>query len=330
MTAPNATHTRPHIAVVGAGAWGIALACAAARNGADVTLWMRGPVPKDTRNLPRLPDISVPDNITLTNDFPHTADVVLLVTPVQASRHISEKLEQVLAPNIPIITCCKGMEATTGLLPLDVLAQTMPGRPSCVLSGPNFAIEVAQDLPAAATLACTDFALAQKLAALLSTPTLRLYASDDVTGVQLAGATKNVIAIGAGITIGAGLGENARAALITRAVVEIGRLAEAMGGRASTLTGLSGMGDLILTCTGRGSRNYSLGLELGTGFKLSRILAARTTVAEGVLTAPTLREQAAKLGVATPIIDTVAQLLSGEITPDQARTLLLDRPPTVE
>ncbi|GBR51978.1 glycerol-3-phosphate dehydrogenase [Neokomagataea thailandica NBRC 106555] len=330
MTAHPATQTRPHVAVVGAGAWGIALACAAARNDADVTLWMRGPVPQGTRNLPRLPDITVPDTITLTNELPRSADVVLLVTPVQSSRHISERLEAVLEPGVPVITCCKGMEATTGLLPLDVLAQTMPGRPAGVLSGPNFAIEVAQDLPAAATLASADLTLAQNLVALLSTPTFRLYASDDVTGVQLAGATKNVIAIGAGITIGAGLGENARAALITRAVVEIGRLAEAMGGRAATLTGLSGMGDLILTCTGRGSRNYSLGLELGTGFKLSRILAARTTVAEGVLTAPTLRDHAAKLGVATPIIDTVAQLLAGEITPDQARSLLLDRPPTIE
>lgn len=328
MTTP--TETRPHIAIIGAGAWGIALACAMARSEAAVTLWMRTTPPQDTRTLPRLPDIALPDNVTFTNVFPAMADVALLVTPVQTSRDISQKLEHHLAPGVPVVSCSKGMEASTGLLPLDILAETMPNRPVAVMSGPNFAIEVARNLPAAATLASTDLALAQALVSLLSTPNYRLYASDDSIGVQLAGAAKNVIAIGAGIAIGAELGENARAALITRAVVEIGRLAEAMGGRANTLTGLSGMGDLILTCTGRGSRNYSLGLELGTGFRLSQILATRTTVAEGVLTAPALRDCAARLGVAAPIINTVARLLTHDITPDQARTLLLDRPLTNE
>lgn len=322
--------TCPHIAVIGAGAWGTALACATAATDADVTLWMRNPVPPGTRTLPRLPDITLPDNVTTTSDFPRSADVVLLVTPVQTARDVSTRLQAVLDPAVPVVTCCKGLEQATSLLPLDVLAETMPDRPTGVLSGPNFAIEVAKGLPAAATLACTDLALAQKLTALLNTSSFRLYASDDAAGVQLAGAAKNVIAIGAGITIGAGLGENARAALITRAVAEIGRLAEATGGRATTLAGLAGMGDLILTCTGRGSRNYSVGLELGEGRPLADILASRTTVAEGVLTAPALLALARQHNVRVPIIETVTRLLNDGVSIEEARHLLLDRPPTRE
>lgn len=322
--------TRPHIAVIGAGAWGTALACATAATGADVTLWMRNPVVPETRTLPRLPDIILPENVIITGDFPRSADVALLVTPVQTARDVSTRLQSILDPTVPVVTCCKGLEQTTSLLPLDVLAETMPNRPTGVLSGPNFAIEIAKGLPAAATLACADLVLAQSLTALLNTSTFRLYASDDAAGVQLAGAAKNVIAIGAGITIGAGLGENARAALITRAVAEIGRLAEATGGRASTLAGLAGMGDLILTCTGRGSRNYSVGLELGEGRPLADILASRTTVAEGVLTAPALLALARRHNVRVPIIETVTRLLNEGVSIEEARHLLLDRPPTRE
>ncbi|MBS1098472.1 NAD(P)-dependent glycerol-3-phosphate dehydrogenase, partial [Gluconobacter sphaericus] len=283
-----------------------------------------------TRSLPRLPDITLPENVTITGDFPRSADVVLLVTPVQTARDVSTRLQTELNPAVPVLTCCKGLEQATSLLPLDVLAQTMPNRPTGVLSGPNFAIEIAKGLPAAATLACADLTLAQKLTALLNTSSFRLYASDDSAGVQLAGAAKNVIAIGAGITIGAGLGENARAALITRAVAEIGRLAEATGGRASTLAGLAGMGDLILTCTGRGSRNYSVGLELGEGHPLADILASRTTVAEGVLTAPAMLALARRHNVRVPIIETVTRLLNDGVSIEEARHLLLDRPPTRE
>ncbi|MBS1084885.1 NAD(P)H-dependent glycerol-3-phosphate dehydrogenase, partial [Gluconobacter sphaericus] len=282
------------------------------------------------RSLPRLPDITLPENVTITGDFPRSADVGLLVTPVQTARDVSTRLQTELDPAVPVVTCCKGLEQATSLLPLDVLAQTMPNRPTGVLSGPNFAIEIAKGLPAAATLACADLTLAQKLTALLNTSSFRLYASDDAAGVQLAGAAKNVIAIGAGITIGAGLGENARAALITRAVAEIGRLAEATGGRASTLAGLAGMGDLILTCTGRGSRNYSVGLELGEGRPLADILASRTTVAEGVLTAPAMLALARRHNVRVPIIETVTRLLNDGVSIEEARHLLLDRPPTRE
>ncbi|OAG74876.1 protein GpsA [Gluconobacter japonicus] len=324
------TMTGRHIAVIGAGAWGTALACAAARTGARVTLWMRSPVAPEVRELPRLPGIRLPDTVHVTGEFPTQADLVLLVVPVQTARQVSAALEQSLAPGIPVITCCKGLEKGTSLLPLDVLTETMPGRPTAVLSGPNFAIEVAQGLPAAATLASADLSLAQHLASQLNSSSFRLYASQDTAAVQLAGAAKNVVAIGAGIVIGAGLGENGRAALITRAVAEIARLAEALGGRASTLAGLSGVGDLILTCTGRGSRNYSLGVELGEGRSLADILASRTTVAEGVLTAPALVALAQSLNVQVPIIETVTHLLSEKLTIDEARSLLLDRPPTVE
>lgn len=320
----------PSIAVIGAGAWGTALACCCAGVAAEVLLWMRTPVAEGVRILPRLPDVTLPDNIHITGAMPANADVALIVVPTQTLRNVSTRLEAALAPGIPVIVCCKGLESKTSLLPLEILAQTMPGRPTAVLSGPNFAIEVAHGLPAAATLAARDLELARTIAAKLNTTSLRLYASGDPTGVQLAGAAKNVIAIGTGIAIGAGLGENARAALITRAVVEIGRLAEAIGGKASTIAGLSGVGDLILTCTGASSRNYSLGLELGAGRKLANILAERSTVAEGVTTAPAILALARNHNVDTPIIETVARLLAGEFSPAEARNLLLDRPPTLE
>lgn len=316
----------PHIAVIGAGAWGIALACASARAGARVTLWSRSPVLAGCRNLPRLPAITLPEAITVTSDLPKDADVTLLVVPMQTLRQITPRL----LGQSPLIACCKGLELGTGDLPLDILQQTQPDRPHAVLSGPNFAIEVAMGAPAAATIAAPSLDDAHRYVEQLSSPSFRLYASDDPIGVQIAGAAKNVVAIGAGIAIGAGLGENARAALITRAIVEIGRLAAAMGGRPATISGLSGLGDLILTCTGAGSRNYSLGLELGRGTSLAEILATRSTVAEGVATAPALAARAKALGIAMPITETVSAFLAGEIDLAQARRFLLERPITVE
>lgn len=322
--------TRPsHITIIGAGAWGTALACSMAQI-ANVELWARKPFPPGTRHMPRLPDVELPKNVTITNTLPTRADIVLLVVPTQALRDISLELTKDLPTNIPIVTCCKGMEQGTFSLPLEVLAQTMPQHSTAVLSGPNFAIEVAQGLPAAATLAAQDPHFAQDLAQRLTTPSLRLYASNDPFGVQLASAAKNVIAIGAGITVGAKMGENARAALITRALAELSRLVESMGGQARTMYGLAGMGDLILTSTGRGSRNYSLGIALGKGENLNDILARRSTVSEGVLTAPTLRQFGKHHGIDTPIINTITRLLLGELTPEQARDELLDRPQCLE
>ena len=199
-----------------------------------------------------------------------------------------------------------------------------------VLSGPNFAHEVARGLPAAAVLAAADAALAAHLARVIATDTFRVYAGGDVVGVQVGGAAKNVIAIAAGAVAGAGLGENARAAIITRGIAELSRLIAALGGRAGTAAGLSGLGDLVLTCTGASSRNYSLGLALGRGERLDAILASRSTVAEGVETAPALAARAAALGVGVPVIEVVALLLDGAITLDEARTLLLSRPAGLE
>ncbi|MCQ9155528.1 NAD(P)H-dependent glycerol-3-phosphate dehydrogenase [Acidomonas methanolica] len=319
-----------HIAVIGAGAWGIALACAQARAGAQVSLWMRRPIPAPdfdrTRTLPRLPDIELPPSVTLTNSFPAEADLTLLTVPLQSLRDIAGRLPGAS----PLIACCKGVETATGALPLQILAEAQPDRPAAMLSGPNFAVEIARDLPAAATIAAPDLDKARAYCAGLATPSFRLYASDDPIGVQTGAAAKNVIAIGAGIAIGAELGENARAALITRGGVEIARLAEAMGGRAATIAGLSGMGDLILTCTGPGSRNFSLGLALGRGETLEDILSHRTTVAEGVATAPALLALARRHGVAMPIVETVTHLLAGSVDAKRARALLLDRPPTTE
>jgi len=316
----------PHIAVIGAGAWGIALACAASRAGARVSLWSRSPVAAGCRTLPRLPAVTLPDAVDIVSTLPEQVDLTLVVVPMQTLREIAPKLPG----NSPLIACCKGLELGTGALPLDILAETQPGRLCAVLSGPNFAIEVANGAPAAATIAAASLDDAHRYVSMLSSSHFRLYASDDPTGVQIAGAAKNVVAIGAGIAIGAGLGENARAALITRAIVEIGRLAAALGGRAATIAGLSGLGDLILTCTGAGSRNYSLGLELGQGASLADILRTRSTVAEGVATAPALAATARKLGISMPIVETVSAFLDGAIDLGRARRLLLERPITVE
>ncbi|MCL1561999.1 NAD(P)-dependent glycerol-3-phosphate dehydrogenase [Parasaccharibacter sp. TMW 2.1886] len=320
---------QPHIAVIGAGAWGIALACTLSHI-ARITLWTRTPVPAGIRALPHLPQVTLPEAVTVTSDLPTEADIVVLVVPTQGLRDVTMALQKHLKPDVPVITCCKGMERGTFLLPLQIVEQTMPGRPAAVLSGPNFAIEVAQGMPAAATLAAHDLAFVTALTERLTTPTLRLYASTDPLGVQIAGAAKNVIAIGAGISVGAGMGENARAAIITRALAETARLVDAMGGQGRTMYGLAGMGDLILTATGAGSRNYSLGVAMGKGENIQDILAQRDTVAEGVLTAPTLQELGQRFGIETPIINVITRLLSGELTPHQARDELLDRPTRFE
>ena len=316
-----------HVAVIGAGAWGAALAIQAVRAGSRVTLWARnreavGP----DRSLRRLPGARLPDAVTLTDELPARADMVLLAVPMQHLRGVAGRLRL----EAPLIACCKGVERDTGLMPLELLASLHPAVPLGVLSGPNFAGEIAGGLPAAAVLASADPDLATRLATMLASDSFRLYVSDDVIGVQVGGAAKNVIAIAAGAAIGAGLGENARAALITRGIAELGRLIVGMGGRQGTASGLSGLGDLVLTCTGAGSRNYSLGLSLGRGESLSSILSGRSSVAEGVETAPALAARAAALGVPVPLIETVSLLLTGAIDLQQARSRLLARPAGME
>jgi len=311
------------VAVIGAGAWGTALAVQAARAGNAVTLWARDPSTlRADRTMARLPGIVLPDRVAVTGTLPQRADIVLLAVPLQHLRGLAGQL----AVEAPLIACCKGVERDTLRLPTEILGALHPHLPCGVLTGPNFAEEIARGLPAAALLAGARLDLAQEWAATLATPAFRLYASDDPLGAQAGGAAKNVIAIAAGAAMGAGFGENARAALITRGLAELGRLIEALGGRAATAAGLSGMGDLVLTCTGASSRNYSLGVALGEGRSLPEILAGRSTVAEGVDTAPALAARAAALGVSLPIIEAVAALLTGRLSLEDAGRALLSRP----
>lgn len=307
------------IAVIGAGAWGTALAILFARAGKNVTLWARDPCRaaemRTTRRNPRLPGAVLPDNLTITHEMPD-ADILLLAVPMQ---HLREILPQL--PPGPALLCCKGLERETLLLPPELVEN----RPAAMLTGPNFAHEIAAGLPAAAVLAMADSAARTTLMAALHTTTLRLYGSPDIIGAALGGAAKNVIAIAAGVVMGAGLGENARAALITRGLAEIARLATALGGRPETMSGLSGLGDLLLTCTGTASRNFSLGLALGQGQSLDAILSARTGVTEGVATAPALLARAQKAGVDMPITEAVTELLAGRKNIPQTMAALMGR-----
>jgi glycerol-3-phosphate dehydrogenase (NAD(P)+) len=309
-----------HLAIIGAGAWGTALALQATRAGASVTLWARHSGLLAGGENPRLPGHALPPAVRVTTELP-SADLLLLAVPMQHLRGVAGRLP----PGGALLACCKGLEAGSLALPLEVLAEACPGRPAGVLTGPNFAHEVANALPAAAVVAATDGALRAAAIAALATPAFRLYGNDDAVGAQIGGAAKNVVAIAAGAVMGAGLGENARAALITRGLAELARLAEALGGRAETVAGLSGMGDLVLTCTGASSRNYSLGVALGQGRTLADILAERSTVAEGVATAPALVARAAAVGVEMPLCAVVAGVVQGRLTLAQAVEHLLAR-----
>jgi glycerol-3-phosphate dehydrogenase (NAD(P)+) len=304
------------VAVIGAGAWGCALAVQAARAGRRVTLWARDP--DAVRGRPRLAGFVPPADLTdVLPDRPFAA--VLIAVPVQHLRAVLRGWR----PTGPAVVCAKGIEAGTGMLPTEILADLHRGVPAAVLTGPNFAAGIAAGLPAAAVVACPDPALRGSAIALLGTPAFRLYASDDMLGAQLCGAAKNVIAIGAGALVGGGLGENARAALVTRGVAELARLVAAQGGQTQTAYGLAGLGDLLLTCTGGGSRNFSLGLALGQGRALAEVLAERTAVTEGVATAPALLARAG--GLDLPICAAVAALLRGTLTLTQAVEDVLGR-----
>ena len=313
------------VVVLGAGAWGTALAIQAERAGCEVALWARDPVRAAaigaTRENPRLPGVRLADAISVVTEPPGAADLVVLAMPTQHLRHVLADLPPIAAP---LLACMKGVETGTLRLPLEVVAELRPGVPAAVLTGPNFAHEVAAGLPAAAVVAAAHAGLREHIAALLGTPAFRVYGNDDPVGAELGGAAKNVMAIAAGAVMGAGLGENARAALITRGLAELSRLAAALGGRAETMMGLSGLGDLLLTCTGQASRNYSFGLAVGRGQSPAAALAGCTGVIEGVTTAPALVARAA--GVELPICAEVAALLDERKTLQQAIAALLSRP----
>ncbi|MFT8245394.1 NAD(P)H-dependent glycerol-3-phosphate dehydrogenase [Roseomonas sp. BN140053] len=316
------------LAVIGAGAWGTALAIQAARSG-PVALWARDPARaaamRGAGENPRLPGAAL-SGLRITADAAEAlagAALCVLAVPVQHLRATLAALSPALPPAVMV---AKGVEAGRLALPLEIVADCHPGLAAAVLSGPNFAHEVAAGLPAAATLASDDPALCDLAAARLSTPGFRLYGSADPLGVQLCGAAKNVVAIAAGAAIGAGLGENARAALVARALAEIARLVVASGGRAETASGLSGLGDLLLTCTGSSSRNFALGHALGRGVPAAEALAGSSGVVEGAATAPALLARAESRGVEMPVCAAVVAVLDGRLSVRSAVERLMERP----
>lgn len=319
------------IGIAGAGAWGTALANAAAIAGNEVVLWMRSPdhaaALTQTRTNERfLPGVSLHERIRPTADLAELASAraVLLVTPAQTTREMSAALAAVLPAGTPLVLCAKGIERTTGGFLCDVVEEVRPGSPVAVLSGPSFADDVARGLPTAVTLACRDAALAEKLATALSGPTLRVYHRGDVRGVEIGGAAKNVLAIACGAVAGKGLGESAKAALIARGFAELLRFARAYGGQAETLMGLSGLGDLVLTCSSAHSRNFAFGQRLGQGMSVAE--AAGGKLVEGAATASALVALARAKNVDMPIAEAVDQILNGAWTLDEAVDALMNRP----
>lgn len=325
------------IGVVGGGAWGTALAQTMALSGREVSLWAYEPdtireINENHINRTYLPGVDIDKKVQATarlSDIAST-DVVLLVPPAQHLRAIATELGTHLPGSTPVVVCAKGIEQASGKLMGDVLAEALPQATLAVLSGPSFAADVARGLPAALTLACADETAGQALAEGLGYRQFRLYWSSDVTGVQLGGAVKNVLAIAAGIVDGRGLGASAHAALVTRGFTELRRLGEAMGARPETLMGLSGLGDLVLTCGSPQSRNMSLGRALGQGQSLEDILGKRHAVTEGVYTAHAVNEIARKLNAEMPIAAAVQNILLGHATVEQAISGLLSRPMRAE
>jgi glycerol-3-phosphate dehydrogenase (NAD(P)+) len=318
------------VAVLGTGAWGTALAMAVARTGARVLLWGRDPervarLARERENRRDLPGIPLDPAIAPVSDPLRLAesDLWLVAVPLPSLRPLLAGFP--LRPEVAV-PCCKGVERGTLATPTRILAETMPDVAAAVLSGPSFAAEVARGVPTALTLAASDLALARSLAERLASPAFRLYPGDDPTGVELGGALKNVIAIAAGAVIGAGLGENARAALVTRGLAEIGRLVERLGGRRETVTGLSGLGDLLLSATSLASRNMRFGYELARGRSLAELTAPGAPLAEGVWTAPAAAELAARLGLDLPVTRTVAAVVTGRCSIAEAVAALLARP----
>jgi len=321
------------VAVVGGGAWGTALAQVAAAAKRGVTLWAREPEVVEGVNHTRenplfLPGIRLNPVIRATSEYEElaSADLVLAVPPAQHMRATLKALGPHLAAHIPIVLCAKGVERGTLALMTDVLAEEMPDRTPAVLSGPGFAKDVARGLPTATTIASPDQQLAQRIVATIGLPTFRPYVADDLIGAEIGGAVKNVIAIACGVAEGRKLGDGARAALITRGFAELTRLGLAMGAKAETLSGLCGLGDLVLTCASLTSRNTSLGAALGEGRALKDILAERRSVAEGMESAPAVVALAAKFNVEMPISTAVEAIVTERISIDDAITALLSRP----
>jgi glycerol-3-phosphate dehydrogenase (NAD(P)+) len=321
------------VSIIGGGAWGTALAQTLAHNGTAVALWAYEPeIVEDinSRHVNRvfLPGIELNPSIRATTDLLSIAngDVILAVPPAQHLRSVIGKLARHLRADVPVVICSKGIEQATGKFMGEVLEDVAPQVQCAVLSGPSFAADVARGLPSALTFACGNERIGRQLTAALSSRQMRLYWSSDVIGAELGGSVKNVLAIAAGIVQGRGLGTSAHAALVTRGFAELRRFGEAMGARAETLLGLSGLGDLILTCGSAQSRNMSLGRALGEGRSLSETLGARSAVTEGIYTAAALVRLAREKNVEMPIAEAVYSIVEGQLGVDEAITALMQRP----
>jgi glycerol-3-phosphate dehydrogenase (NAD(P)+) len=320
-----------HIAVIGAGAWGTALALTCARAGRKVTLWEHDAANAaqlaNKRESLYLPGVRLDDGIALARDLAEAAraDALLLVVPAQHVRSVAAALEPLLRAQTPLVVCAKGIERGSKKFMSEVIGECAPDAVAAILSGPSFARDVARGMPTAVTLAAHDGRLAAELAQAVSSASFRPYHSSDIRGVEIGGAAKNVLAIAAGIVTGRGLGYSATAALTTRGFAELLRFGRACGGKAETMTGLSGLGDLILTCTSPQSRNFTFGINLGEGKKPDEI--HRTTgLAEGTFTAPVLLEMARDRAVDMPISAAVAAVIGGTMSVDAAIESLLARP----
>ena len=322
------------LAVIGGGAWGTALAQVAATGGRETLIWaieddVVAAINKIHENPFYLKGIKLDKAIRATSNFSDlkSVDAWLVVTPAQ---HMRAVLSRSPCPRMPLILCSKGIEDSSGKMLHDVAGDVCPKSPVAVLSGPTFAHEVAAGMPTAVTLACDDQDLAERLRDRIALPTFRTYLTDDVAGAEVGGAVKNVLAIACGVVEGRGLGQNARAALIARGFAEMTRFGLAMGARRETLAGLSGLGDLVLTCSSTASRNFSLGKAIGEGRDAASLMADRRTVAEGAYTAPVLKRVADERGIDMPIVTAVDALLRGQESVEKVLEELMARPPRAE
>jgi glycerol-3-phosphate dehydrogenase (NAD(P)+) len=320
-------------AIIGAGGWGTALAVLWSKRGNAITLWGNDPARaaklRETReNSEYLPGIRLPDSVQVTSEIADCrgADLIVFVTPSVALRSVAERLQAAnLNSNAVLLSGTKGIEHGTGLRMTEVLHALFPNHTVAVLSGPNLAVEISRDLPTAAVLGCQNRACAEELQSYLGGERFRIYSSDETIGIELGGALKNVFAIAAGASDGFGLGDNSKAALVTRSLAELVRLGTAMGGNPRTFYGLSGAGDLIATCFSQLSRNRRVGERLGRGESLDQIRASTHMIAEGIPTAKSAFECARKLQIETPIIDQIYSVVHEGKRPDQAMQELLGR-----
>jgi glycerol-3-phosphate dehydrogenase (NAD(P)+) len=325
----------PAIAIVGGGAWGTALSIHLARKGCPVRLWIReadlvARMRERHDNPVYLPGVAVPEAVSPFKEIAATVegmDLIIVVVPSQFARGVYREMVAATAPTASVVVACKGIEEDSLALPLDVAGEELGHwQRMAVLSGPTFAEEVATGHPSAVVVASNDESVAQAIQRRLSSPTLRLYTNDDPVGVQIAGALKNVIAIATGISESLGMGTNARAAIITRGLAEISRLGIRVGGQAATFSGLAGLGDLVLTCTGALSRNHTLGQRIGHGERLQDVLDRSASVAEGVPTTRSARRLAEKVGIDMPLVEEVHRILFEDGPPQEAMERLMTRP----